>query len=47
MYVERFFSVGLNICVGQENKEDTDQGLDRVYAQDRTTGEGTDRMQDA
>ena len=31
---------GLNICVGQENKEKTDQRLDRVYVQDRRTGEG-------
>ena len=46
MYVEGFFSVGLNICVGQENKEETDQRLDRVYVQDRRTGEGTDRMHD-
>ena len=37
---------GLNICVGQENKEGTDQGLDRLYVQDRRTGEGTDQMQD-
>ena len=35
MYVEGFFTVGLNICVGQENKEETDQRLDRVYVQDR------------
>ena len=52
MYVEGFFSVGLNICVGQKNKEETDQRLDRVYVQDMrngcrmhdksTGGEGTD-----
>ena len=33
---------GLNICVGQENKEGTDQRLDRIYVQDRRTWEGTD-----
>ena len=42
-----YFLWGLNICVGQENKEGTDQGLDRLCVQDRRTGEGTDQMQDA
>ena len=42
-----FFLWGLNICVGQENKEGTDQRLDRLYVQDRRTWEGTDLMQDA
>ena len=41
------FLLGLNICVGRENKGGTDQRLDRVYVHDRRTGEGTDRMQDA
>ena len=31
---------GLNICVGQEEREGADQILGRV--QDRRTGEGTD-----
>ena len=38
---------GLNICVGQENKEGTDHKLDRLYVHDRRTWEGTDLMQDA
>ena len=38
---------GLNICVGQEDKEGTDQILGRISVQDRRTGQGTDRMQDA
>ena len=42
-----FFLWDLNICVGREHKEGTDQRLDRVYAKDRRTGVGTDRMQDA
>ena len=42
-----FFLWGLNICVGQENKEGTDQRLDRLYAQDRKTWEDIDLMQDA
>ena len=42
-----FFLWCLNICVGQENKEGTDQRLDRLYVQDMRTGEGTDLIQDA
>ena len=38
---------GLNICVGQEDREGTDQILGRISVQDRRTGEGTDLMQDA
>ena len=33
---------GLNICVGQENKDGTDQRPDRLYVQDRRTGDGMD-----
>ena len=29
---------GLNICVGQENKEGTDLRLDRLYVPDKRTG---------
>ena len=48
MCVERFLSVGFEyMCVGQENKEGTDQRLDRLYVQDRRTGKGTDLTQDA
>ena len=49
MFVEGFLSVGFEyiICVGQENKEGTDQRLDRLYVQDWRTGEGMDLMQDA
>ena len=36
------FLWGLNICVGQENKEGTDQGLDRLYVKDRRGGYGPD-----
>ena len=38
---------GLNICVGQEDWEGTDQILGRIAVQDRRTGEATDLMQDA
>ena len=38
---------GLNICVGQEDREGADQILGRISVQDRRTGEGTDLMQDA
>ena len=47
MCVEGSFLWGLNIGAGQENKEGTDQRLDRLYVQDRRTGDGTDLMQDA
>ena len=38
---------GLNICVGQEDREGADQILGRISVQDRRTWEGTDLMQDA
>ena len=37
---------GLNVCVGQEDREGTDQILGRISVQDRRTGEGTDLMHD-
>ena len=30
--------MGLNICVRQEDKEETDQRLGRIYVQDGSTG---------
>ena len=38
---------GLNICVGQKDREGADQILGRIYVQYRRTGKGTDLMQDA
>ena len=32
--------MGLNICVRQEDKEETDQRLGRIYVQDGSTGGG-------
>ena len=39
--------VRIYVYVEQENKEGTDQRLDRLYVQDRRTGGATDLMQDA
>ena len=37
---------GLNICLGQEDREGADQILGRISVQDRRTGEGTDLMRE-
>ena len=41
------YLLGLNICVGQEDREGADQILGRISVQVRRTGEGTHLMQDA
>ena len=47
MCVEGLLSVWFEYMCRTGNKEGTDQRLNRLFVQDRRTGEGTDLMQDA